>query len=142
MSEIVHRRHYDVSLRLDTLFRFSNFAKTQEKLLNVIHTLTENVIEKKSADFEEKLAKNQEVKEVQNDKPVKNSSNVDNAKNAKSSAVNAMHYVRDDLDENDENDIGEKRRHAFLEMLLEMKKMGQMTDKEIWEEVNTIMFEV
>lgn len=140
MSDIIHRRHYNVLLWADVTFQFTKFAKIQKKLLNVIHTLTEHVIKEKSMDFEENYAKSQQLKEVQNDKLMENSNVSKNMENA--NGTNHMHYVRDDLDEIDENDIGEKKRHAFLEMMFELKKNRQMTDEEIWEEVNTIMFEV
>lgn len=142
MSDILHRRHYDVSLRLDMFFKFSKLAEAQKKLLNIIHTFTEHVIKEKSNDVEEKLSKNQQMKEVPNGKLIEESIDIKNTEDTKNSNANYMHYVRDDLDDIDENDIGEKKRHAFLEMMFELKKIGQMTDEEIWEEVNTIMFEV
>ncbi|KAL0121800.1 hypothetical protein PUN28_006928 [Cardiocondyla obscurior] len=139
MSDILHRRQFDVSLRFDALFKFSKLAKIQEKLLNIIHTVTEHVIKEKSRDVEEKLTKSQS-KEVQNGKTTDNSNTNENTEKVQSDS-SYMHYVRDDLDDIDENDVGEKKRLAFLEMMLELKKNGQMTDEEVWEEVNTIMFE-
>ncbi|XP_012536641.1 cytochrome P450 4g15 [Monomorium pharaonis] len=141
MSDVLHRRHYDVSLRYDTFFKFSKWAKIQKKLLKTIHTLTEHVIKEKSVDFEEKLANRQQLKEVQNSKPSENlQSNA--TKNTESNADNYNnYYAKDDLDDINENDVGEKKRLAFLDMMFEFKKNGQMTDEEIWEEVNTIMFE-
>ncbi|XP_043579130.1 cytochrome P450 4g15-like [Bombus pyrosoma] len=54
-----------------------------------------------------------------------------------------MHYVRDDLDDIDENDIGEKKRFAFLDLLLELSRNGaKSTDQKIQKEVDTIMFEI
>jgi len=112
-------------------------------LLNIVHTLTEHVIKEKSKDVEEKHVKYQSSKEVQNGKPMGNSNRViESMENIKDNVVNQMHYVRDDLDDIDENNIGEKKRAAFLDMMFELKRNGQMTDEEIWEEVNTIMFEV
>ncbi|XP_072753525.1 cytochrome P450 4g15-like [Anoplolepis gracilipes] len=140
MSDILHRRHYDASLRFDILFKLTKFAKKQTKLLNIIHTLTDNVIKEKSKDIEEKLINDVQQKS----KPMENSNVVKDDGNDKNTATKytKLHYVRDDLDDIDENDIGEKKRLAFLEMLLDLKKNGgQMTDEEIREEVNTIMFE-
>ncbi|KYN13880.1 PREDICTED: cytochrome P450 4g15-like [Trachymyrmex cornetzi] len=141
MSDILHRRHYDISCRFDIFFKFSKLANLQKKMLKTIHSLTEHVIKEKSKDVEEKYEKYQQLKDSQNDKPIENSKVTENVENTKNNAANYMHYVRDDLDDIDENDTGEKKRLAFLEMMFELKKNGQMTDEEIWEEVNTIMFE-
>lgn len=138
MSDIVHRRHYDISLRVDQLFQFTKLAKLQQKLLNTVHSLTENVIKEKWKDIEEKEKKGREDEQIETKIPTEIKEN-----NKSTTASYKLHYVRDDLDDIDENDIGEKKRLAFLEMLIDMKKNnGQMTDEEIWEEVNTIMFEV
>jgi len=142
LSDILHRRHYDASLRFDFLFKFTKLAKIQKNLLKIVHTLTEHVIKEKARDVEEKHVKYQQSKEIQNGKSMGNSNVIENTENVKDNVVSHMHYVRDDLDDIDENDIGEKKRVAFLEMMFELKKNEQMTDEEIWEEVNTIMFEV
>uniref|UniRef100_A0A348G629 Cytochrome P450 1 n=1 Tax=Odontomachus monticola TaxID=613454 RepID=A0A348G629_ODOMO len=135
LSDIVHRRHYDISLRLDQLFKFSKLAKMQQKLLDTVHSLTENVIKAKWKDIEEQEKRGTQDDEIKSEKSTATES-TDNVNYTK------LHYVRDDLDDIDESDTGEKKRLAFLEMLMDMKKnSGQMTDEEIWEEVNTIMFE-
>ncbi|XP_012228846.1 cytochrome P450 4g15 [Linepithema humile] len=137
LSDIVHRRHYDITLRSDITFQFTKLAKMQEKLLNTIHTLTNRVIYEKSNDVEEKSVRDQQQKENGTSKESL-TEKVDNA----NMTNYKLHYVRDDLDDIDENDVGEKKRLAFLEMMIEMRRNGeQMTDEEIKEEVNTIMFE-
>ncbi|GAB1865918.1 Cytochrome P450 4g1 [Camponotus japonicus] len=133
LSDILHRRHYDFRLRSDVIFKFTKFAKKQEKLLNIVHTLTNGIIEEKSKSIDDIK---EEQKDDQKDKLIENN------ENDKNIVYTKQHYVRDDLDDIDENDIGEKRRLAFLEMMIDLKKNGgKMTDEEIWEEVNTIMFE-
>ncbi|KOX69911.1 Cytochrome P450 4g15 [Melipona quadrifasciata] len=99
LCEIIHRRTYNTFLRVDFLFKFSQYAKEQLNLLNVIHGLTSRVIKGRKEEI-------------------------------------------DDLDEIDENDVGEKKRLAFLDLLLELSKNGaKLSDEEVQEEVDTIMFE-
>ena len=127
-------------MRPNITFQFTKLAKIQKKLLHTVHTLTNRIINEKSKDVIEKSIKDEQRKE--NDKSKKNAA-TENLNNANSSNYAKLHYVRDDLDDIDENDISEKKRLAFLEMMIEMKRNGeQMTDEEIREEVNTIMFEV
>lgn len=62
---------------------------------------------------------------------------------AKSITTKKVTGLRDDLDDLDENDVGEKRRLAFLDLMLETAHYtNQITDEEIKNQVDTIMFEV
>jgi cytochrome P450 family 4 len=63
-------------------------------------------------------------------------------KKAKSKA-NKVTGLRDDLDDLDENDIGEKRRLAFLDLMIETSHYNpnQLSSDEIKQQVDTIMFE-
>ena len=50
--------------------------------------------------------------------------------------------LKDDLDV-DDNDVGEKKRLAFLDLLVESAQNGVvLNDQEVKEQVDTIMFEV
>ncbi|XP_012279963.1 cytochrome P450 4g15 [Orussus abietinus] len=139
MCDIIHRRQYNVILRTSALFKCTSLSKKQDKLLGIIHGLTSSVIGKRKAEFLERQEKLDEGKSIMAKNEGSNQENLD--KSAKEPKIRSP-YIRDDLDEIDENDVGEKKRLAFLDLLLELSRNeSALTDKEIKEEVDTIMFE-
>ena len=73
---------------------------------------------------------------------IKNDDQVDLAVRKAKSKAQKVTGLRDDLDDIDENDVGEKRRLAFLDLMIETAHVTkQLSDTEIKEQVDTIMFE-
>lgn len=112
------------------------------KLLDVIHSLTKKVIKNKKEAFSKgtrgSLAKPEflkpEEKEARDE--VNRTTIVEGLSYGQSSGL------KDDLDVEEPNDIGEKKRLAFLDLLLESAENGAViSDEEIKEQVDTIMFE-
>ncbi|XP_045459564.1 cytochrome P450 4g15 [Melitaea cinxia] len=137
MCDILHLRHTKIWLRPDLLFNFTQYAKLQNNLLDVIHGLTKKVIKKKKEEF--KSGKKPAVVET---------AEVSDSKEALSSKVTSVEGLsfgqsaglKDDLDVDD--DVGQKKRLAFLDLLLESAQGGVViSDEEIKEQVDTIMFE-
>ncbi|XP_041972628.1 cytochrome P450 4g15 [Aricia agestis] len=134
MCDILHLRHTKIWLRPDLLFNFTQYSKVQEKLLSVIHGLTKKVIQKKKEDF--KSGKQPSI--------VVNPETSDNL-SSKVTSVEGLSFgqsagLKDDLDVDE--DVGQKKRLAFLDLLLESAQGGVViTDEEIKEQVDTIMFE-
>ncbi|XP_034948968.1 cytochrome P450 4g15 [Chelonus insularis] len=131
MSEILHLRHTRVWLRPDWLFNLTKYGKDQIQLLDIIHSLTKKVIQKKKEDF--KAGK-------------RNFISTSDSKETKATSVEGLSFgqsagLKDDLDV-DDNDVGEKKRLAFLDLLMEAGQNGNvLSEQEVKEQVDTIMFE-
>ncbi|XP_011501919.1 PREDICTED: cytochrome P450 4g15 [Ceratosolen solmsi marchali] len=133
MCDILHLRHTRIWLRPDWLFGLTKYGKEQIRLLDIIHGLTKKVIARKKEDY--KSGK-------------RNIIDTSAAKDAttKNTSVDGLSFgqsvgLKDDLDV-DDNDVGEKKRQAFLDLLVESSQNGLvLTDNEVKEQVDTIMFE-
>ena len=143
MCEILHLRHAKIWLRPDLLFKLTSYGKAQEKLLSTIHGLTRKVIKQKKANFEKGIRGSTaevpkeilQAKTSQKDAETKVKTVVEGLSFGQSAGL------KDDLDV-DDNDIGEKKRMAFLDLLVEASQNGVViNDEEIKEQVDTIMFE-
>lgn len=130
MCDIIHQRTYRAWLRFEALFQFSKFKAKQEHLLDIIHSLTNNVIREKKAAF----AQNRSIISEEDTKLL-----LKEEREAIKTKESKGPFLKDDLD--DDDDIGEKKRMAFLDLMLEQQKESNLTDEEIKEEVDTIMFE-
>lgn len=139
MCDILHLRHAKLWLRSDLVFGLTKLAKKQVKLLDIIHSLTRKVIKHKKEAFRKGIRGSTAVTTIntQDDKKkfTGNGTSVEGLSFGQSSGL------KDDLDV-EENDVGEKKRLAFLDLLLESAENGALiSDEEIKEQVDTIMFE-
>uniref|UniRef100_A0A0K8TV56 Cytochrome p450 n=1 Tax=Epiphyas postvittana TaxID=65032 RepID=A0A0K8TV56_EPIPO len=138
MCDILHLRHTKIWLRPEFLFNFTQYAKVQTKLLDTIHGLTKKVISRKKEEF--KSGKKSTILEEYTE------SSSSSEAPLKDTSVEGLSFgqaagLKDDLDVED-NDVGQKKRLAFLDLLLESSQSGVViSDEEIKEQVDTIMFE-
>lgn len=142
MCDILHARHRSLWLRANWIFNLTDLAKQQIKLLSTIHGLTMKVIRNKKNAFKQGARGSLARTEIQTG----NGPNELPAAGDQTTTVEGLSFgqsagLKDDLDVA-EDDIGEKKRLAFLDLLLESAENGALiSDKEIKEQVDTIMFE-
>ncbi|GJQ75129.1 hypothetical protein Trydic_g9737 [Trypoxylus dichotomus] len=137
MCSILHQRSYKPWLRFDSVFKKTKFSTEHDKLLSIIHDLTNKAVDSRKKDHLQKKSDVVDIKTtvVQEEKPMILKERIQGYNNGTA--------VRDDLDENDENDVGEKKRLAFLDALTEaaLQEGVNFTEQEVRDQVSTIMFE-
>ncbi|KAF5284523.1 hypothetical protein FQR65_LT13508 [Abscondita terminalis] len=142
MCDILHTRHTKLWLKPDWIFKLTKYGEIQEKLIGIIHGLTRKVVKSKMEAWSKGIRGS--TAEVPEDIRVKSNQN---KKESQSKTVDeGVSFgqsvgLKDDLDM-DDNDVGEKKRLAFLDLLIEASQNGVLiTSEEIKEQVDTIMFE-
>uniref|UniRef100_A0A1A9WPJ5 Cytochrome P450 n=1 Tax=Glossina brevipalpis TaxID=37001 RepID=A0A1A9WPJ5_9MUSC len=130
MCQIIHNRQYRPLYRLDVTYKWTDMYQKGEELLDIILVSTRKLIRQRKIGFNA------------NERAVKDKSYDLLLSKSEFPTVKSV-GLRDDLDEIDENDVGEKKRLALLDSMLEMENNPNIewTDKDINDEVNTIMFE-
>nr|XP_050848131.1 cytochrome P450 4g15 [Vespula vulgaris] len=132
MCDILHLRHTKVWLRPDWLFNLTKYSKDQIKLLEIIHGLTKRVIQRKKEEY--KSGKRNII-------DTSDTKSTDKVTTVEGLSFGQSAGLKDDLDV-DDNDVGEKKRQAFLDLLIEAGESGVVVnEQEVKEQVNTIMFE-
>lgn len=138
MCDILHARQFRFYYRIDAIFNLSSLKRMHDKFLNTIHTLTRKVVQRKKEKYQ-KAVEEGNIPKPTFEEVVKNEYKVVETMKDK---IPPPRGLRDDLDEQDESDVGEKRRLAFLDLMIESAYTGaNISDEELKEEVDTIMFE-
>ncbi|XP_058978009.1 cytochrome P450 4g1 [Musca domestica] len=128
MCDIIHKRQLKFYYRLDATFRFSSLHDKARRMLNTILNMTRQVVEERQKNFS---ADSRAIFENEAEAAKRKRENV------------RAEGLRDDLDDIDEDDVGAKKRLALLDAMMEMSRNLEIewTEKDIIDEVNTIMFE-
>lgn len=139
LSDILHRRQSSLWLYPDFIFYLTKYGRIHNEVLKSVKGFTSHIVAKKKEAFEKgtrgSLAKTQFIKSEDKKVEVKVPVKVEEY----SFGNNGL---KDDLDVEGSIDVGEKKRLAFLDLLLDSVKTGDlMSDDEVRDQVNTIMFE-
>lgn len=128
LCDILHKRHSKFYLRPDIIFTLLGIKRKHDHLISVIQGLTERVFRSKKEKLKDTFLTN-------------DSSQPTYADLMKDTEDNDM-QMKDGIFSNNSETIGAKRRMAFLDLMIESTYHGHnITEKEIKEEVDTIMFE-
>ncbi|KAH8286726.1 hypothetical protein KR018_003080, partial [Drosophila ironensis] len=127
MCDIIHQRQVKLLYRLDSIYKLTKLREKGDRMMNIILGMTSKVVKDRKENFQEESRAI--VEEVATPGPA--------------GAASKKEGLRDDLDDIDENDVGAKRRLALLDAMVEMAKNPEIewNEKDIIDEVNTIMFE-
>lgn len=126
LCDIIHKRHSTFYLRPDIIFRLFGMKKRHDTLVNTIHSLTTKVLLNKSEQMRKTYESGRIQKTVYSDL-------INNKETTDSTVI---------YDDTEDPLVGEKNRLAFLDLMLESTYSGaNITETEIKEEVDTIMFE-
>uniref|UniRef100_A0A182N9Y9 Uncharacterized protein n=1 Tax=Anopheles dirus TaxID=7168 RepID=A0A182N9Y9_9DIPT len=141
MCDILHLRHRKMWLYPDLFFNLTQYAKKQVKLLDTIHSLTKKVIRNKKAAFDKGTRGSLAITSINTSEIEKPKEDTNKTSTVEGLSFGQSSNLKDDLDV-EENDVGEKKRLAFLDLLLESAENGALiSDEEIKNQVDTIMFE-
>lgn len=128
MCDIIHKRQVKLLYRLDSIYKFTKLREKGDRMMDIILGMTSKVVRDRKENFtEESRAIVEEIA----------------PQSSGSGPAAKKEGLRDDLDDIDENDVGAKRRLALLDAMVEMAKNPDIewNEKDIIDEVNTIMFE-
>ncbi|KAH8396162.1 hypothetical protein KR222_004264, partial [Zaprionus bogoriensis] len=124
MCDIIHKRQVKLLYRLDAIYKFTKLREKGDRMMDIILGMTRKIVKDRKENFQPEA---RAIVEEVDPKIV----------SAKKEGL------RDDLDDIDENDVGAKRRLALLDAMVDMAKNPEIewNEKDIMDEVNTIMFE-
>lgn len=137
MCDIIHKRQNFFYLRSDLIFNMLNIRKEHDRLLHIIHGLTGKVFRSKKEKMDSNILRGKALKPIYPDLVRKIDADTDKKTQ---SEVNGDQ--NGNIDDTEEPVMGEKNRLAFLDLMIESTYCGvDISDAEIKEEVDTIMFE-
>lgn len=127
MCDIIHTRQVKLLYRLDSIYKFTKLREKGDRMMNIILGMTRKVVKDRNENYSPEARAI--IEDVAEPTPAKQATKTEG--------------LRDDLDDIDENDVGAKRRLALLDAMVEMAKNPDIewNEKDIMDEVNTIMFE-
>ncbi|XP_063223601.1 cytochrome P450 4g15-like [Bacillus rossius redtenbacheri] len=130
LCDIIHQRTIKIWYQIKSLNNTIGFGKEESKLLDLIHDLSGKVFKAKKEEYlKNKLSG--ATRKIVDDSDISDAS-------TKGTYFDQTRGLKDDLDD----DVGEKKRLPFLELLIDTNQNGgPISEKEIKNQVDTIMFE-